>query len=167
VIRPDPKDPGRIAPLRPTRRGFIVLGVVAAATVVGAARWFNVLGDNAGQSALSPPEAHAAARDGTLLLVDVRRPDEWAGTGIGAGALPLDMRRPDFEAALLDAAGGDRSQPIALICARGVRSRSLSARLRDAGFTNVMDVPEGMLGSGAGPGWLRRGLPVVPPRRIE
>ena len=31
--------------------------------------------------------------------------------------------------------------------------------LTDAGFTNVVHIKEGMAGSGAGPGWLARGLP--------
>ena len=67
--------------------------------------------------------------------------------------------RADFIAALTDAAGADRDAPIALICAGGVRSARLGRRLTEAGFTNIIDVPEGMQGSGAGPGWLRRGLP--------
>jgi hypothetical protein len=39
----------------------------------------------------------------------------------------------------------------------------MSARLAEAGFTGIVDVPEGMLGSSAGPGWLARDLPVVRP----
>jgi rhodanese-related sulfurtransferase len=70
------------------------------------------------------------------------------------------MRSKDFikdVSALLD---GDRSRPVALMCARGVRSKRMTAALTEAGFTTVIDVPEGMLGSGAGPGWLKRGLPL-------
>ena len=104
---------------------------------------------------------HAAALRGDVVLVDIRQPGEWASTGIGEGAVPLDMRRRDFEDALLAAVNGDRARPVALICARGVRSRHMSERLVAAGFTRIIDVPEGMLGSGAGPGWLNRGLPVV------
>jgi hypothetical protein len=37
----------------------------------------------------------------------------------------------------------------------------MSAHLKKAGFTQILDVPEGMQGSGAGPGWLSRGLPFV------
>ena len=37
----------------------------------------------------------------------------------------------------------------------------MAARLAEAGFASVLNVPEGMLGSGAGPGWVKRGLPVV------
>lgn len=70
------------------------------------------------------------------------------------------MRRKDFIAALDQVTGGDKSVPVALICARGVRSARLSNRLTEAGYTNIIDVPEGMLGSPAGPGWLQSGLPV-------
>ena len=112
---------------------------------------------------IDPPALLGAVRSGEMLLVDIRRPDEWAQTGVAAGAAALDMRRDDFVAALEALTGGDRAQPVALICARGVRSNRMGARLAEAGFTRVVDVPEGMLGSAAGPGWLARGLPVVRP----
>jgi len=108
---------------------------------------------------LSPPELLEAVRSGDVLLVDIRRPDEWRATGLAEGAVPIDMRRRDFIDALRDARASD-SQPVALICAAGVRSRWLTARLTQAGMTPVIDVPEGMSGSAAGPGWLRRALPV-------
>ncbi len=112
---------------------------------------------------LTAPQALAQATAGTLTLIDIRRPDEWADTGIPAPAHPVDMRAPDFEAALTRIMMGNRDAPVALICARGVRSMRMAARLQAAGFTNVIDVPEGMLGSSAGPGWRARGLPVVRP----
>lgn len=152
-----PKGPARI-----TRRAF---GFGAGALIVGgtlfASRWYNISASAAGEGVLSTPDAHRAAVAGDILLIDIRRPDEWQRTGVGQGAIALDMRRDDFTAALLGHTGGATDVPVALICARGVRSRGLSARLRDAGFTNIIDVPEGMLGSGAGPGWLARDLPVV------
>ncbi|UWQ20522.1 rhodanese-like domain-containing protein [Jannaschia sp. W003] len=109
---------------------------------------------------LAAPEALERVRAGTLTLVDIRRPDEWRRTGVPEGAWAIDMRRPDFAAAVLQAAGGDPSRPVALICARGVRSARVAALLDAEGFGAVLDVPEGMLGSAAGPGWLARGLPV-------
>lgn len=158
---PDPVEQSQNAPLRMSRRGLLVLGVAGIATGGAvAAQWYNVLGEN-GETALSPQQAHEAAVSGEVLLIDIRRPDEWARTGVGEGAVPIDMRRQDFEDALTLAVEGDTAQPVALICARGVRSRRMSVRLVAAGFTQVIDVPEGMLGSGAGPGWLKRGLPVV------
>lgn len=109
---------------------------------------------------LSPPDAHSLATAGKITLVDIRRPDEWRTTGSGQGAERLDMRRKDFVPELLKIVGGDTSAPVALICARGVRSDRMSRRLKNAGFTNIIDVPEGMLGSGVGPGWIKRKLPL-------
>lgn len=139
----------------------MLLGAAGLATGGAiAAQWFNILADNGG-TALSPPDVHRAALAGDVVLIDIRRPDEWRRTGLGEGAIPIDMRRPDFEEALGLHTQGDRARPVALICARGVRSRHLSERLLAAGYTRIIDVPEGMLGSGAGPGWLRRDLPLV------
>ncbi len=105
-------------------------------------------------------EAYALAKVGTVKLIDIRSPDEWRQTGIGEGAVKISMHEPGFISrvdALLD---GDRSRPIALICARGNRSRRMKSLLNEAGFTNVINVSEGMLGSEAGAGWLKRKLPV-------
>lgn len=139
------------------RRNLIVLA--AAAGVAGAGAW--AMRPEFEGAEMTPAEAHAAAGAGDIVLIDIRRPDEWHETGIGEGAVGLDMRRDDFIAALTDIAGGDLSKPIAIICARGVRSDRMSLRLEKAGFTRIVDIPEGMLGSSAGPGWLARDLPVV------
>ena len=106
-------------------------------------------------------EVYDRVRSGSVLLLDIRRPEEWALTGLADGAVPLDMRRRDFIEALSALAGPDRSQPVALICAAGVRSAHMARQLEQAGFTTILNVPEGMTGSSAGPGWLRRGLPRV------
>jgi rhodanese-related sulfurtransferase len=157
----EPAKDAKKAPLRRTRRGLLVFGLAGAATAgVFVTRWYNLLGENAA-GALSPGQAYAAAGAGEILLIDIRRPDEWARTGLGERAIGIDMRQEDFEDRLLAAVKGDKTRPVALICARGVRSRRLAGRLSAAGFTRVVDVPEGMLGSGAGPGWLKRNLPVV------
>lgn len=118
------------------------------------------------QPALARPTLDAAtafqrAQVGEITLVDIRQPEEWADTGSPLGAHRLDMRRPDFLDRLSTLTEGDRSRPIALICARGGRSAQIARALTEAGFTNVLDVSEGMLGSSAGPGWLARGLPTV------
>lgn len=148
-------------PSRLTRRFFFV-GAGGLLLVGGAAgyTWFNV-GAQIDSGDLSVQDAHRAAMAGDILLLDIRRPDEWARTGIGEGAVPLDMRRADFVAAL-QAELKSGPKPIALICARGVRSARLAARLDSAGISPVINVPQGMLGSGAGPGWLEAGLPIIP-----
>lgn len=155
--------PETSTPLRFSRRGFL-LGGIAVVGIAGmaGARWFNLDAKLQG-SDLTAPAAQAAVEAGEILLVDIRRPDEWARTGIAQGAVPIDMRRPDFVDALLVQTDGRRDLPVALICARGVRSARMSAQLAAAGFTQILDVPEGMSGSGAGPGWVKRGLPLAQP----
>ncbi len=142
-----------------TRR-WVFLGGGAALATGFAVREYRLIPQDYAGGQLNVADAHAQALSGDILLVDIRTPREWRATGVGEGAYPLDMRRDDFEQALAHLTGGDRSAPVALICARGVRSARLSNRLTEAGFTNVLDVPEGMLGSAAGPGWVRAGLPV-------
>lgn len=137
-----------------------VIGVVVLAAAGGAVAWRTVARPGFDGQVLSPKQAHEQAVSGDILLVDIRRPDEWRRTGVGAGAHPIDMRREDFVAALEAVAGPDRDRAIALICAGGVRSARLARALTQAGFSRIIDVPEGMLGSRAGPGWLRSGLPV-------
>ena len=42
-----------------------------------------------------------------------------------------------------------------------VQASAPAKLLIENGFTAVADIREGMLGSGGGPGWIRRGLPVT------
>ena len=144
---------------RTTRRA--VLGALCLAGVGGAAYSKFALRVNSGLGTLSPPEALEAMQDGDLVMVDVRRPDEWASTGIAAGAFPIDMRRDDFAAEVKTLMDRFPDAAVAFICARGVRSRRVTAQMEEIGLANqIIDVPEGMLGSSAGPGWLKRGLPL-------
>lgn len=145
-------------------RRALLFAFPAAALVAGAtyAYWWKPdLPD--GSANLSVTEAHAALQTGEIWLVDIRRPEEWAATGVVPGALTLDMRRSDFVEALQVATASAPDRPVALICARGVRSRRLTTALTEAGITGLIDVPEGMLGSQAGPGWISAGLPVTEP----
>ncbi|MFY0311738.1 rhodanese-like domain-containing protein [Leisingera sp. D0M16] len=142
-----------------TRR-LMLLGGAAAAGGFGY-WWHRRQPPDHGQPRLSAAEAFAAARDGGIILVDIRTPQEWRASGVPVGSHQIDMRREDFIAALQAVAGQDRAAPVALICARGVRSARMTLALAKAGFTNVIDVPEGMLGSAAGPGWIAGNLPVA------
>ncbi|QDI78066.1 rhodanese-like domain-containing protein [Leisingera aquaemixtae] len=142
-----------------TRRLMLLGGAAAAG---GFGYWWHRRQPPAhDQPRLTAAEAFAAARDGGIILVDIRTPQEWRASGVPVGSHQIDMRRGDFMAALQAVAGPDRAVPVALICARGVRSARLTLALAEAGFTNVIDVPEGMLGSAAGPGWIAGNLPVA------
>ena len=113
---------------------------------------------------LSAPDAHAQVQAGQLTLIDIRRPDEWRQTGVAPDALRIDMAQgPErFVRQVEAAANGDRNAPIGLICRTGNRSTHMQQALAEAGFTQVYNIKEGMVGSAAGPGWIKRGLPVAP-----
>lgn len=141
-----------------SRRNLLLLG--GAAAVAGGAYWWSAWHPVYDGGRLTVIEAHSQATSGAITLIDIRRPDEWTRTGIGDGAHPIDMRRDDFNVALAKVVGDDHTVPIALICARGVRSARLSKRLTEAGYSNIIDVPEGMEGSKSGPGWVASNLPI-------
>jgi len=105
-------------------------------------------------------EAHELAMRGDIILIDVRTPAEWKETGVGASARAVSMHLPGFFKKIETIVNGDKSKAIALICARGNRSNRMQAMLIERGYTNIIDVAEGMLGSTAGPGWLKLGLPL-------
>jgi rhodanese-related sulfurtransferase len=113
---------------------------------------------------LAAPDAAAAADAGKITLIDIRTPPEWKQTGVAKGARLVNMVHPQgapgFVSALLEQINGDRSTPIALICRTGNRTTQVQRYLQSQGFTQVYNVKEGMAGSAAGPGWIKRGLPV-------
>ena len=116
-------------------------------------------------SVIDSEAALAGVQAGDMTLIDVRSPQEWRETGVPQGAKTVTIHDPNgmagFVAAATRAMKGKKDQPVALICARGWRSFRAANALRDAGFTNIMNVREGMLGNIVdGPGWLDRNLPV-------
>lgn len=135
-----------------TRRS--VLAGIAACTVLRPAR--------AQPHRMSAREAHDAAQRGEVLLLDIRTPAEWIETGIATSAHPVSMHQSSFLAKLDRLTAGDMSKPVALICAVGRRSNALQGILTRMGYTQVIDVAEGMMGGSNGPGWIKSGLPVKP-----
>jgi len=113
---------------------------------------------------LAAPQAQRRLGDGERLLIDVRSKLEWGQTGVPKGAKAITIHNPEGVASFIGkvraAAGGDSARPIAFICATGVRSAYAYSLLREAGFSELYNVTEGMLGNPRhGPGWLKRGLP--------
>ncbi|MCB1492650.1 MAG: rhodanese-like domain-containing protein [Rhodobiaceae bacterium] len=111
-------------------------------------------------SIITPKEAFDRVKSGDIVLVDIRTQDEWRQSGIAQGAHPISMRDRTFLADLDTLTGGDKAAKIGLICATGGRSAWLRGRLEAAGYSNVIDVGQGMFGNPSGPGWIRGGLPV-------
>lgn len=99
------------------------------------------------------------AASGELLIIDVRTAAEWRETGVPKDAARANIFDSDFLERVKRAVGGDRSRPIAVICARGNRSTRAEQLLSQAGYTDVQNIKEGMLGSTHGKGWLAGGHP--------
>jgi rhodanese-related sulfurtransferase len=133
------------------------------AILLGAALLFIGCSQAAGPT-LTAPEALARAQAGELTLIDIRTPDEWRQTGVAAVARRINMQDPQgpegFAAKVLAAVQGDKSASIAIICRTGNRSGHMQQELMARGFSNILNVSEGMAGGKAGPGWIQRGLPV-------
>jgi rhodanese-related sulfurtransferase len=102
---------------------------------------------------------HKLARSNQIKLIDIRRPSEWRQTGVGQSTHKISMHQAGFVDRIDALVDGDRTKPVALICARSNRSTWMKEKLNSLGFTNVTNVSEDMLGSKAGLGWLKRNLP--------
>ncbi len=112
---------------------------------------------------LTARDAHLAQKSGTVVLIDVRTPNEWQRTGLPQGALGATLQDNDFIDQVFTHLNGDKSKPVALICRTGRRSQTAAERLEQAGFTAIFNVREGFAGrSGAGPGWKAQKLPIDP-----
>lgn len=110
-------------------------------------------------SFMKPDEAHKAALAGEIILIDIRRPDEWLETKVAEGAIGLDMREDNFVPTLVALRRANPDKPIAMICRTGNRSGYVTLALAGQGFPGLIDVNEGMHGGPNGSGWLNRGLP--------
>lgn len=113
---------------------------------------------------INAADAFALAETGEITLIDIRRPEEWRQTGVAKGVNTINMLHPQglpgFAREVYATVGNDLDAPIVLICRTGNRTSRLQPILTEMGFTNVRHVPEGMIGSRSGPGWIARGLPV-------
>jgi rhodanese-related sulfurtransferase len=145
--------------------GLIVTVLVALAVSAGVVAP-PARAQESGAQVIAADRAMKQAAAHEMVVVDVRSPQEWRQTGVPAGARLVTIHQPDGLIGFLDemneTLGADHNQPIALICARGNRSSLASSALAEAGYTQVYNIREGMLGSPDGPGWLARGLPTEP-----
>ena len=86
---------------------------------------------------IAADKAHEQAQSGELTIVDVRSPAEWRETGIAAGARLATIHNRKgpmgFLEEMIALVEGDKSKPVAMICARGARSAAATAFLRGPG----------------------------------
>lgn len=148
------------------RRRYLFIIMAVSAAIAAAVAYSLQTGPGPAAQAgdiMRPPDALAEARAGDRLLIDLRTPSEWRETGVPAPARLIDYNDTGggaaFVRAVLDLVDGDKSRPLAVICATGGRSSRAWRDLKDAGFGNVRNVSEGVIGGRNGPGWLARELP--------
>ena len=134
-----------------TRRTLIAT-LIASSILPGAAM--------AEDNTITAQDALAKLESGELILVDVRRPDEWLSTGVAKGAWLLDMTDENFGAYLNAVLQRNPDHQIAIICRTGNRTGYLQSVLDENGMTGVLDVTEGMAGGPNGTGWIPSGLPI-------
>lgn len=117
---------------------------------------------NADVSELTNEGLEALVAD-DVIVIDVRRDDEWKRTGLIAGSHPItffDARGRYDVADWLSrveaiSEADERSRKVVLICARGVRSSKIANLLdQRLGFTEVYNVTKGI------DHWIDAGKPV-------
>ena len=100
------------------------------------------------------------------MLVDIRSDKEWRDTGVAPQALLLSMHTDSGTSGFADRLNeylkGDKHRKVALVCAGGVRSLYMQHYLQKQGYTQVVNVSEGMVGGILSKGWIDQGLPIVP-----
>lgn len=87
---------------------------------------------------LSPAEADARLREGTLTVVDVRPPQERELAAIALPYAVLDA------GALEDLLAQPRDLPLGFLCHHGGRSAQAAEHFRAQGFTEVFNIAGGI-----------------------
>ena len=107
---------------------------------------------------ISAAETDALRQRGAATIVDVRETSEWEqGHVPGAAHVSKSYLEQDIEAAV-----PDRSTPVVLYCAGGIRSLFAGQTLAQMGYTNVTSM------SGGFQAWKSNGLDwTMPPRLTE
>ena len=90
---------------------------------------------------LTPAQFAEGLRQPGAVLVDVRRPDEFAG-GHLPGAVNIEVTAPDFGQRV---AALDKTKPTYVYCRSGARSATAAGQLTTAGFEQVSNLLGGVL----------------------
>lgn len=139
------------------RRLFLAFGSAAALAIAAAGFLFG-RGREPENLTLAALSGDALAQDDSVLLVDIRRPEEWQQTGVIDGALLITYADRDSFLAALRPHLQD-GQSLALICRTGNRTSRATRQIAEAVEAPVIDVAGGMVRV------LREGYSPVAPTR--
>lgn len=132
------------------RRSFLAVG---AAGLAGSAL-------AQGLPSVSVRDAHEAARAGRMVIVDIRRPDEWAESGVAEGAIRLNMLDPDFPQRLVALKQQSGDKELGIICRTANRTDYVQKAFARHNF-RLVNIRGGMAGNPEDQGWIDAGLPVT------
>ena len=119
--------------------------------VLAASTFFWTGGGAEATDNLGAQEYQAKTQEAGVVTLDVRTPDEFAG-GHLVNALNIDVEGATFDSELSKL---DKDATYAVYCRSGRRSSVAIDRMKDAGFTNVVNMNAGILE------WQAAGLPLV------
>ena len=71
---------------------------------------------------MTAPDALNKVETGTMILLDIRSPQEWKETGIASVAVPLTMHNKAFLLGFLKIVAENPNKKIGIICATGGRT---------------------------------------------
>ena len=106
-------------------------------------------------------EAQERLASGKSVLVDIRRPEEWAETGVASGAVRLDMTADDFLPKLQSLQKANPGKDIDIICRTANRTAFVQSELAKRGWKGIVNVRGGMAGRAPDIGWIAAKLPIV------
>lgn len=109
-------------------------------------------GDSAFPLNIKPDQVANYTESSHPVVIDIRRPEEYAAGHLEAANLQLDYYAPDFKDRL---ARLDKNGKYLIYCRSGHRSGLALAIMKDLGFTEIHDIAGGINA------WMAAGLPVV------
>ena len=102
----------------------------------------------------SPLDTAESHRAGSLIIIDIRDPDEWTATGTPQGSHRISMTDSDFVETVERLLTTHPNAVTAIGCQTGMRSRTAIKRLRKS-------IPrEFKILQGGIEGWIAAGLPL-------
>jgi rhodanese-related sulfurtransferase len=113
---------------------LLVLTLVAVFAIAACDSGDSASGDP-GAYTVDAEQAVQMIEDGERTIIDVRRPDEFAGQHV-VGAINIDVNGADFEARIEEL---DPETPYLVYCRTGQRSAQAAARMEEAGIKDIAD----------------------------
>ena len=115
--------------------------ILAIASLVSAALFLTACSSDSAAQKVSPKEFSEVIADPTIVILDVRTPQEFA-EGHLANAINIDFQSGKFEQEI---ASLDKTKTYAVYCRSGNRSGQAVKVMAKAGFTNMYDMDGGII----------------------